>query len=119
MPLLVRLVLAHVIGDGVLQTREIADGKRKRPHILLLHAGVIAATAWVMTGHWGEAVSWQIAASAGAVHGCIDLLKAWLARLFARPNGLLSSRADRILDRADQASHFLSLVVIASFFSRG
>jgi len=112
------MVLAHVVGDGVLQTRGIAGGKRKHICILLYHGALIAATTWVMVGHWTDAVSWRIGTIVGAAHIGVDLLKSCATRLCADSNGRLSARTDRVFDCVDQVCHFIVLAAVAWMVSR-
>jgi hypothetical protein len=103
---LLLLVAGHLIGDFLLQSRAMAEGKRQRPGTLALHALFVAgAHAIALLPFAGIAVL-GAAIAIGAVHGLVDLVTSrWPG---SRPNALL-------LFLADQAVHLATLGGAAAF----
>lgn len=73
--IVLRLVLAHVIGDFVFQTDALCDKKMKfglRSCHLYIHSSVIFLLTWCALWNWN---AWWIAAVVGISHLAIDSLK--------------------------------------------
>lgn len=70
------LFAAHLIGDYVLQTNRMALGKRRVP-ILILHALIQAAVAYLLVGRWG---AWMVPLVIAVSHAGIDRIKAGMVR---------------------------------------
>lgn len=73
--IVLRLILAHVVGDFVLQTDEWCGKNMKyglRGVYLYIHAFVIFILSWSVLWNWS---AWWIAASIGTSHLVIDALK--------------------------------------------
>jgi hypothetical protein len=66
------LLAAHLIGDFVLQTAQMAREK-SRIGWLMLHASILAALSYLFIGHW---LSFAIPAIIWASHAAIDAIKA-------------------------------------------
>ncbi len=90
------LLLAHVVADFLLQTNWMVETKR-RPGTLLLHALLVAATAYAALGRIDI---WEPLALAAA-HILIDIVKT-----FALPARLWSFMTD-------QAAHLATLIALA------
>ena len=90
------LFLAHVVADFLLQTNWMVETKR-RPGTLLLHALLVAATAYAALGRIDI---WEPLALAAA-HILIDIIKT-----FALPARLWSFMTD-------QAAHLATLIALA------
>ena len=90
------LLLAHVVADFLLQTNWMVETKR-RPGTLLLHALLVAATAYAALGRIDI---WEPLALAAA-HILIDIIKT-----FALPARLWSFMTD-------QAAHLATLIALA------
>ncbi|MCP4519622.1 MAG: DUF3307 domain-containing protein, partial [Delftia sp.] len=94
-----RLILAHLVGDFVLQTGWIVKRKRKLDG-LALHAGLVGLAmlpvTWAHLGHW-----WPWLLAIMIVHGLID----W-AKMRLEPRLPLPPIAPFL---ADQALHVLTL----------
>lgn len=92
------LLLAHAVGDYLLQTGWIVANKRKF-HVLLLHGAVIGLCSLVALGVTGSA--WQAALAVMCVHVAVDAAKVYLL-----PETLLTYLMD-------QAAHILAIIAIA------
>lgn len=91
------LLAAHVFGDFVLQTNEMAKNKA-RWGVLLVHAGIHGGLVYLLLQQWE---GWQVPVAVAAFHFGIDFIKsrrAASARAFA----------------GDQAAHVLALALVAS-----
>lgn len=97
------LLLAHLLGDYVLQPDWMAQMKSTRRG-LLLHIGVHLATLLIVAGA-GRSVLWPYLLALAAIHLVIDLLKNWQNKV--KPSW---SRAFYI---SDQCLHLLSLIGVA------
>jgi Protein of unknown function (DUF3307) len=96
------LLTAHLLGDFVAQTDAMAASKR-RPGVLLFHAAIHAALAYLLLGRWRL---WPVAAAVFIVHGVIDSLKA-------------RTRSGPRLFLADQAAHLAAIAGLAALCSPG
>ncbi|MCW3780847.1 DUF3307 domain-containing protein [Defluviimonas salinarum] len=92
------LLLAHVLADFVLQTRHIAETKR-RPATLLFHGAIVLATAQAATGRIDAPELLALA----VLHVAIDWTK---AKLGASGLGFFL---------ADQAAHLVTLAALTAF----
>ena len=103
MPLLLRLILAHIIADFFLQTDGMSQGKssadRARWTYLLVHSGIHALTAYLLAAAWDR---WEIPLIIFASHFVIDTLK-------TRHKG----RALRAF-LLDQAAHLTVIALLAA-----
>lgn len=94
------LLFAHVLGDFVLQTAQMARDKR-RPGVLLAHVAIHAALAWTALG-WTTQVA-VVALVAGG-HLAIDTVKVHLLR------------PGFVAFTVDQAAHLVLIAVAALLF---
>jgi len=91
------LVTAHLLGDFVFQPARMA-GEKRRISVLLAHALIHGALAYVLLGGWGR---WQLPIAVFIAHGAIDLVKPRLAK--TGPSIFL----------LDQAAHVMVLAALA------
>lgn len=103
---LVLLVAGHLIGDFLLQSRAMAEGKREKIGALGIHAILVALAHLVALLPFAGLPVLVAAVAIGAVHGLVDLVKSRWRR--SRPNPL-------ILFIADQAIHLATLAGAAIF----
>lgn len=89
------LLLAHAVADFVLQSRQMASGKRD-PLLLLLHTAIVLVTAQLALGQF---TAWTLLALSAA-HAAIDAVKSRL------PPSLATFCAD-------QAAHLATLLALA------
>ena len=94
------LLAAHLMGDFVLQTEQMARGKR-RPGWLFLHVAIIVVLSYALVGHW---FSFLIPLVIGVSHAIIDSIKARV------PGGAT-------VFVIDQLAHFAVIGAIALFAS--
>ena len=99
--ILIALVTAHLVGDFVIQSREVSENKHKW-RVLLFHTLIIAGLSWLLCGLWS---SWLIPAGVFVIHTLLDYIKSRYLR-----NTLSTFLIDQLL-------HILSLVVLALFVS--
>lgn len=95
--ILVFLVVAHLIGDFLLQTDRVARGKRRLP-VLFGHALIHALATYLLCGLWDL---WLLPVAVLLTHAGIDAVKARLGR------------AGMAAFLVDQTAHLLSLAAIA------
>jgi hypothetical protein len=95
--LIVALVAAHLLADFVFQSRPMAERKRN-PLVLLAHASIAGALAYLLTGAWRV---WEIPVVIAVTHGLIDFIKVRLNR-----KGLW-------LFTIDQLAHLAVIVLLA------
>ena len=99
--LLLTLLLAHLVGDFLLQTDSLCAKKREgrfRCGFLYIHAGIVAALTMLALWHWSF---WPCALTIGVAHLIIDGIKA-------------SVKKDSIwLFLSDQFLHIVILAVVA------
>lgn len=81
--LLVRLCIAHLLADFVLQSKKMAKQKNWNNRYLYLHVGIVALTVLGITG------SLKLALGIGLMHGLIDVGKAMLASKYTERKSLL------------------------------
>lgn len=108
MILLIKLILAHLIGDFLLQPSAWVDSKLKRkiasPHLYLhcmLHGVLVLALLWDLD-------YWLLAVWIAVIHGAIDLLKIYLQKNKNAGWWFL----------ADQALHLISLLALWAIWER-
>jgi hypothetical protein len=70
--IIICLVAAHLIGDFLMQSREMVENKSRLP-VLLGHTGTVAVLSYVLCGLWSV---WQIPAGILITHALIDYFKA-------------------------------------------
>ncbi|WP_443947190.1 DUF3307 domain-containing protein [Pedobacter sp. AW1-32] len=103
---LVKLILAHFIGDFFLQPNSwVADKEQKKVKSskLYLHVAVHIALIFIVFFSFN---SWKIAFSIGFIHFCIDVLKSFAQR----------AKTARLWFFIDQALHVISIVLIWHLF---
>jgi hypothetical protein len=97
--LLICLVVAHLVGDFLLQTEKDVHAK-SRVRVLMKHVVIVTATTYLFCGIWRE---WRIPAALLLTHTLLDAAKTHLSR-----NGL---RAFLL----DQAAHLGIIVLLAGW----
>lgn len=100
--LLIRMCLAHLLADFVLQTKAMVDNKNWTGKHMFIHIGVVAATTFILT------FSWPLTLIISIFHWLIDGIKCSLKKQFAN--------ADTTLFFADQFIHIVSLIIIWGFY---
>jgi hypothetical protein len=107
------LVLAHLLGDFVLQTDSMVASKRKLRLIAhFAHAALHTVLAYMLLGLWQL---WLVPLVIGLAHGGLDLIKECVARRFDSHNAEPSPRRHRaVIFLTDQALHLtvIALVVL-------
>ena len=104
--MLLAMLLAHLVGDYVLQWDALARWKSRELKGVLVHGAIVLSATWLFsvpfdTGWWPWAVF------VGLTHTAVDAL--WLGNRFWRPGAGLPAFARLLLD---QAVH-LSLILVA------
>lgn len=93
------LLLAHLLGDFVLQFRWIRQQKKHWP-VRLLHSAILAALAYVLIGAWNL---WLVAVITGVTHFFID----W---------GKISLKARKVwIQLVDQALHAVVIIGVSGY----
>lgn len=110
------LLLAHLLGDFLLQPAWVARNKSRTTLLLLIHGATHYVMAWaclMFFGRFGfQSIRNQlVVASYLVVHLVIDQLKGWLIARSAIPD---NGRTFLV----DQALHLIALVVAAMFIAR-
>jgi hypothetical protein len=96
--LLIRLLIAHIISDFVLQTDRMVQNKKWISKYMLLHIAIVFASAFVLSGLW------QISLTIAVLHWLIDSVKVEMqSQNKIKPN---------LLFAADQLFHFVVIVAI-------
>lgn len=95
------LLAAHMVGDFLLQTTWMVQEKR-RPGVLLLHGGIVAAVSYLFAGRWS---SWELPVIIGITHVAIDFCKVRLPKITATTFTI------------DQLAHLMVIVGLACFGS--
>jgi hypothetical protein len=95
--ILLRLILAHLIADFILQSSNIAQGKKKgiKSTYFVWHICIVGATTYLLLAQWHL---WWVPLLVMLLHGVIDLIK------------IQFKKDDAILYLSDQFLHLLSLV---------
>ncbi len=98
------LIVAHLVGDFVLQTERIVQNKR-RWTVLLWHSFHHAALAYFFAGRWG---AWLLPVAVLATHAMIDRIK-------------IAIRSSRFLlwFSLDQAAHLLVIFLLTVWIGEG
>ncbi len=79
--LLIRLLLAHIISDFVLQSQKMVQNKKWFSKYMLLHIGVVFASTLLLSGLW------YVSAGIALLHWLIDSIKVQLqSRTAIKPN---------------------------------
>ncbi len=99
--LLIRLLLAHIIGDFILQTDKMVKSKKWFSSYMLLHIAIVFACTFVLSGLW------KISIAIAVLHWLTDSVK---AEIQSRSN-----LKQNLLFAADQLFHFL-IILIAWFW---
>jgi hypothetical protein len=117
-PVFIAAVAGHVLGDFLLQTRGMVDGKG-RFLTLLWHAAVVAGVTYLLAGSWGL---WQLPVGVLVLHMLIDAGKNSFETWSATGQGKQSSKARHwiaghrlTLFLADQLLHLVSLGVLVQW----
>jgi len=96
------LVLAHLLGDYVLQTDTLARWKQRSLWGVAAHGALVTLALWLcslpLDPHW-----WPYALGLGLVHTAVDIVRARL--------GSISPVVDLALFLADQAAHGATIVL--------
>ncbi len=96
--LLVRLLLAHILADFVLQTDAMVKNKAWRSRHMLMHIFLVFSTTWVFSGLW--LVSLMIA----ILHWVIDSIKVILQKKYPQKQTTFFI--------TDQVLHFLVIIPV-------
>jgi hypothetical protein len=98
--LLIRLLLAHIISDFVLQSDKMVHSKKWFSKYMLLHIAIVFASTFILSGLW------QISIAIALLHWLIDSVKVEIqSRTIIKPNLLFAT---------DQLIHFL--IISAAWF---
>lgn len=90
---LIRLLLAHIISDFVLQTNTMVKSKKWFSSYMLLHIAIVFVTTFVLS------TSWKLSLIISVLHWLVDSIKVEIAtRTKTKPNLLFS---------LDQLFHFV------------
>src|SRR5574340_1297617 len=93
------LLLAHLLGDFVLQFRWIRLQKKRWP-VRLLHSAILAALSYVLIGAWNL---WLVAVITGVTHFLID----W---------GKISLKTRKVwIQLVDQALHAVVIIGVSGY----
>ncbi|RZL56263.1 MAG: DUF3307 domain-containing protein, partial [Pedobacter sp.] len=107
--ILIKLILAHLIGDFFLQpTSWVKDKEQKKLKSGKLYLHVLVHVVLIFIAFLSFDV-WKVALSVGLLHFVIDACKS----LFQ------TKKNARILFFADQVLHFSSIVLVWHFFYKG
>ena len=108
MIILVKLLLAHLIGDFVLQSKKwVADKEEKKAKSPTLYLHVLVHGLLIMLLHW-DLNYWPVAIVLMASHGVIDCVKVYAQKETNKTKWFI----------IDQLLHVISIVVVWIFFFR-
>lgn len=125
--LIVRLLLAHILGDFLLQTKGMCERKKAVPtwkgwKYQLAHAFIYTAAVYVLVAQWG---CWALLLLIGGTHFAVDVAKAFVERQMRaadREKGKAGEENKRLVNRPklllfvlDQIFH-LSVLAVAYFW---
>ncbi len=100
------MVIAHLLGDYILQTDGIARWKQRSMWGVLAH-GALVTVALVLCSLPFDLYWWPYALVLGVTHTCIDIVRARL--------GSISPAVDLGLFLADQAAHALAILAVLAW----
>lgn len=106
MILFVKLLLAHILGDFLLQpTTWVLDkeSKKHRSIYLYIHTLLHGILAWILVGE--IAFGW-FAIALALLHGCIDFLKLRFQKKKTQRNWFI----------ADQMLHLITIIIVAGIY---
>lgn len=106
MIIFVKLLLAHLLGDFLLQPTSWVLDKESKKHksiYLYIHTAIHGILAWILVGEM--AFGW-FAMVLALLHGCIDFLKLYFQKPKTKRNWFV----------ADQTLHLVVIVLIISFY---
>ena len=104
--LLLVLLIAHLLGDFYLQSRKIADGKKKQYASLLVHGAVYASPIVLLGVFCMDIRLLWLALAFALAHLLIDSLKFWIVR----------DKQSPAIYIIDQLVHLASLWGLAALF---
>jgi hypothetical protein len=99
--LFIRLLLAHLLSDFILQTRIMAAGKNFRSLQMFVHVLITFGAIVLLTGEWKAALVISF------VHYLIDSIKAEAQKIYLQ--------RQTTLFLTDQFLHFITLLVVWAF----
>ncbi len=108
MIIFVKLLLAHLLGDFLLQPTSWVLGKESKKHrsiYLYIHTAIHGILAWILVGEM--AFGW-FALVLAILHGCIDFLKLYYQKTKTKRNWFV----------ADQVLHLVVIVLIISIYKK-
>ena len=106
MIIFIKLLLAHLLGDFLLQPHswvQEKENKRLKSNKLYFHTIIHFLLAYLLLGEWKL---WKVALAVSILHFCIDVLKISLQKESNR----------KIWFFIDQALHILSIILIGIIF---
>jgi hypothetical protein len=107
--LILKLILAHLVGDFYLQPKKWVKNKEKRLlKSIWLYVHVIIHLVLMLLIIW-DLSYWKLIISIGIAHLGIDLLKAFLSQ----------KMNNRLLFFLDQLAHIISILVLTALFYSG
>ncbi|MBY0488067.1 MAG: DUF3307 domain-containing protein [Flavobacteriaceae bacterium] len=104
----VKLLLAHLIGDFLLQPNSWVNSKEKKKHLsiyLYLHTFLHFILAWILVGE--TAFGW-FALALAFLHGVIDFLKLYFQ----------NKKTKRLWFSVDQLLHLLVIIVVTLIYNK-
>lgn len=96
--LLIRLLLAHIVGDFILQTSSMVQNKKWFAPTMLLHVMIVFGLTWAFSGLW------LLAIIIAVLHWLIDSIKVTLLKKYPAK--------DAALFAGDQLLHLLVIIAI-------
>lgn len=96
--LLIRLLMAHIIADFVLQSSKMVSCKKFFSKYMLLHIIIVFALTWLFSG------AWRLAFVISILHWFVDSIKVELKKKY--------SQKSQWLFAGDQLMHLLFIVAI-------
>ena len=105
--LFANLLLAHLVGDFLLQSNTLCESKERKPHksaFMYVHALIIALLSWVAIGNYQL---WGYAVIIGVTHLMIDIAKSYV-----KTQTLVWFVGDQIL-------HIFVLLIVSYFIGNG
>ena len=105
--LFANLLLAHLVGDFLLQSNALCESKERKHHksaFMYVHALIIALLSWLAIGNYHL---WGYAVIIGVTHLLIDIAKS-----YAKTQTLVWFVGDQIL-------HIFVLLIVSYFIGNG